>query len=196
MKKIVPKDAILIPDNAKCVFRGVMFDVYQWQQQMFDGSFQTFEMVKRTDNAIIIGVVDDRLAVITEQQPHDRARLTFPGGRVDPTDESMLDAAKREMYEETGYTFDNWRLVDVTQSQPKWERFTPVFLAWGVQVHDEIHLDAGEKITVKLLPFSEVRALIMAKTDYLAEARDLFEPLQSLNDLLALPEFEGQEVDR
>ncbi len=44
-KRTLPKNAILIPDHATCVFRGMLFDVYQWQQEMFDGSIETFEML-------------------------------------------------------------------------------------------------------------------------------------------------------
>jgi hypothetical protein len=35
--------AIKTPKGAKLAFRGVVFDVYQWKQRMFDGSYQTFE---------------------------------------------------------------------------------------------------------------------------------------------------------
>ncbi len=38
-----------IPPNAKRVFKGIIFDVYQWQQKMFDGSKETFEMLKRAN---------------------------------------------------------------------------------------------------------------------------------------------------
>lgn len=36
-----------IPDHAELVFKGVLHDVYQWQQEAFDGSFLTFEAIRR-----------------------------------------------------------------------------------------------------------------------------------------------------
>ena len=38
---------MVIPHNAKKVFNGILFDVYQWKQKMFDNSIKTFEMLKR-----------------------------------------------------------------------------------------------------------------------------------------------------
>ena len=36
-----------IPKNATKVFSGKTFDVYQWEQEMFDGSKKIFEKLKR-----------------------------------------------------------------------------------------------------------------------------------------------------
>jgi len=33
MKKTIPADAVLVPDDAKRVFNGMIFDVYQWPQK-------------------------------------------------------------------------------------------------------------------------------------------------------------------
>ncbi|KKP89624.1 MAG: NUDIX hydrolase [Candidatus Moranbacteria bacterium GW2011_GWC2_37_73] len=38
MKIEKPKSTQLIPEHAKKVFSGTFFDVYQWEQEMFDGS--------------------------------------------------------------------------------------------------------------------------------------------------------------
>lgn len=38
MRKYIPENAKLIPAEAECKFRGELFDVYQWPQEMFDGS--------------------------------------------------------------------------------------------------------------------------------------------------------------
>lgn len=41
-----PKSKQPIPSFAKKVFKGIMFDVYQWQQKMFEGKLETFEKMK------------------------------------------------------------------------------------------------------------------------------------------------------
>ena len=43
-----------IPKNAKCVFTGIVYDVYQWEETNFDGSPATFEAVKRHDSVQVI----------------------------------------------------------------------------------------------------------------------------------------------
>ena len=44
-----PKSSQPIPENAKKVFTGQVFDVYQWEQEMFDGSKATFECKSLND---------------------------------------------------------------------------------------------------------------------------------------------------
>ncbi len=38
MRKYIPDDTILVPRNAELVFSGKVFDVYQWPQELFDGT--------------------------------------------------------------------------------------------------------------------------------------------------------------
>lgn len=196
MKKIIPADAVLVPDSAKCVFRGMIFDVYQWRQKLFDSTEHTFEMLKRTDTVSVICVPDGKILVIDDEQPHLGLRQSFPGGRVDATDITIKSAAEREVLEETGYQFRNWRLIKVWQPYRKMEWFVHVFLAWDVVGKQSPKLDPGEKITVEELDFNTVKSLVMQRTGYLGESSSIFESVGSLNQLLTLPEFSGQTVDR
>lgn len=196
MKKVIPDGAVLIPDQAKRVFEGMIFDVYQWPQKLFDGSEYTFEMLKRTDTVYGICLVDDKILLLNDQQPHLGHKKTFPGGRVDPEDESIETATRREVLEETGYTFKNWRLVRVWQPYTKMEWFVHLWLAWDVVDHQAPMPDAGEKIELTELSLEEVKALIAAKKGHLGETAPLFDQVKSIEELLSLPEFKGQTVDR
>jgi len=80
MKKIVPINAVLIPDSAERVFEGKIYDVYQWPQRLYDGSTATFEMLRRPDTVQTIGVVGDKIIVLNDEQPNRGARLSFVGG--------------------------------------------------------------------------------------------------------------------
>lgn len=195
MKKVIPEDSVLIPDQANLVFEGVIFDVYHWPQTMFDGSEETFEMLKRADTASAICVVDDKILVLDEEQPDSRSRKNFPGGRVDEADTSIIEAAKREVLEETGYSFKNWRLIKVTQPYVKLEWFIHIVLAWGVIDLVTPKTDPGEKISVQSISFYNLKQLVDEKAGYLGESADIFENISSLGDLLDLPEFQGQTVD-
>ncbi len=195
MKKIVPKDVVLIPESAERVFEGQIFDVHQWPQKMFDGSTETFEMLRRPDTMIVIGVVDDKILVVEDEQPHQGAKLGFPAGRAELSDESTLESAKREALEETGYEFSDWRLVEVIQRHKKIEWFTYYYLATGGEKTSEQKLDAGEKISVKLVGLNELKKMIESKQGYLGYVADIFEKVNSIDDLKALPVYEGQEVD-
>src|ERR1035437_4669906 len=122
MKQIVPLDASVIPEKAKCMFAGEIYDTYQWRQELFDGSRATFEMLRRPDTVEVVCLVDDKIIVVNDEQPNRPPKLSFPGGRVD-RDEVISSAAKREVKEETGYEFKQWRLVKVWQPHTKIEWF-------------------------------------------------------------------------
>ncbi len=200
MKKVIPNGSVLVPDNATRVFEGMIFDVYQWPQKLYDGSEFTFEMLKRTDTVSVVCIVDGKVLVIDDEQPHLGLRRSFPGGRVDDEDASIEAAAKREILEETGYTFKDWRLVKVWQPYRKIEWFIYVWLAWNVEDKREPVLVSGEKIEVRRLGFDEVKALVLERNrrndNYLGDSADIFEDLDGVGELLTLPEFQGQEVDR
>lgn len=161
----LPASAHLVPKNARRVFSGQIFDVYQWPQQLFDGSIATFEMLKRPDTVVVIALDDDDTVVVQdEQQPGGISRRgSVPVGRVDASDASVLAAAKREFAEETGLELASWKLLRVTQPEAKIEWFIHTFVACNVTKRGTQHLDAGEQITSRRQPFSEFREGYVAK---------------------------------
>lgn len=59
-----------IPESARKVFDGAVFDVYQWPERLFDGSVATFEMLKGTDSVAVIAVSENGEILYTdEEQP-------------------------------------------------------------------------------------------------------------------------------
>lgn len=161
----LPPSAHLVPAQAHRVFQGQIFDVYQWPQPLFDGTTATFEMLKRPDTVVIIGLDDDDTVITqNEQQPGGISRTGgVPVGRVDQTDASVLIAAQREMREETGLEFRNWRLLHVRQPEAKIEWFIHTFVATEVTHRGAQHLDAGERITVSKQPFADFHAVYTGK---------------------------------
>src|ERR1700739_4821656 len=97
-----------LPADAKMVFKGELFEVWQWGQKMFDGSIATFERLKRQNTVQVVAVVDGKMLIQEQEQP-DSAHpfISLPGGRCDEG-EDELEAAKRELLEETGYVSGDW----------------------------------------------------------------------------------------
>ncbi len=153
----LPKNAHLIPKEAELVFEGNLFDVYQWQQEMFDGSFQTFEMLRRPDATLIIAIDGDQIVLLDEEQPGGIVQNNrLPGGRIEPG-EDPLKGAKRELEEEIGERYSKWALLEVTQPAIKIEWFVYIYVATDkIDTVPTAH-EPGEKIMIKRVSFDEFK---------------------------------------
>lgn len=141
-----------IPPQAKRVFTGKIFNVYQWQQEMFDGTTETFEMLKRPDTTQIIPIVDGKIVVTKEEQPYKGSFVSLAGGRREEG-EDPLSAAKRELLEETGFVSEDWELYKVYEPVTKLDWSIYTYIARDCVKKSEPNLDAGEKIDLEHIDF-------------------------------------------
>ncbi|HEV7424567.1 MAG TPA: NUDIX hydrolase [Candidatus Paceibacterota bacterium] len=142
-----PKSKQPIPPHAKKVFKGVIYDVYHWEQDMYDGSKRTFEKLKRSDTVTVFPVLPDGKIILTKQeQPGtDEPFIGATGGRVDEG-EDILSAAKRELLEESGYEAEEFILWNARHVTKKIDWVVYTFIAKGLKKVADMDLDGGEKI--------------------------------------------------
>lgn len=137
-----------IPEHAKCVFRGVIFDIYQWQQEMYDGTTATFELAVRPSTVVVIPVSGETVYYAEQEQPGKPAFLSLFGGRIDPG-ETPEQTAQRELMEEAGLTAESIEPYFVHSILGKITWNIHYFIARDCVKIAEQNLDGGEKITVK-----------------------------------------------
>lgn len=172
------------------VFKGKIFEVWQWPQIMYDGSTETFEMLRRPDTVVVIAVKDEKIVLTKQSQPNLKNEfLDFPGGRADEG-ETPLESAKREMLEETGMTFKNWKLIDVIQPLHKIEWFIYTFVATVFGDETNTNHDAGEKIEVFTMSFEEIKNIDGERARF---DQGIFSRYATIEELLGAPEYNGQE---
>jgi hypothetical protein len=46
-----------LPSHARLAFKGIMNEVWQWDQKMYDGTTKIFEKIKKQDTVTIIALV-------------------------------------------------------------------------------------------------------------------------------------------
>jgi ADP-ribose pyrophosphatase len=95
-----------LPANAQLVFKGVIFEVWQWEQEMFDGTKETFERIWRSPTVEVIAAVGDKILIEEQSQPDRKNIISLASGRADQGEDVMAEA-KRELLEETGYASDD-----------------------------------------------------------------------------------------
>jgi ADP-ribose pyrophosphatase len=161
-----------LPENAKKVFTGKVFDVYQWEQLQYDGTIKTFEKIKRANTVLIIPItIEGSIIFSHEEQPGKEPFLGFLGGRVE-AGEDPIDAAQRELLEETGYKAEEFVLIDAVQPLSKVEWIVYTYVARGCKKFSGQNLDAGERIELRPVSFDEAVAL-MARNDFADREGDL-----------------------
>lgn len=144
-----------MPENAKKVFSGILFDVYQWEQKQFDGSMKTFEKLSRNDTVGVIAITPDGKFILTRQeQPAMKPFLGTSGGIVDDN-EDVSEAAQRELLEETGYESTDWELYSAVQPTTKIDWAVFIFIARNCKKTREPQPDSGEKVQTLELTFDE-----------------------------------------
>lgn len=136
------------------MFEGIIFDVYQWEQEQFDGSKKTFEKLTRPDTAVIFPVLPDgSILLIEDTQPAQQTYLCPPMGRVEPSDQSPQEAAQRELLEETGYRATELRPLYEFEPHIKIDWLIYAYVGVGLEKSGEPQSDAGERITLHPVSF-------------------------------------------
>jgi 8-oxo-dGTP pyrophosphatase MutT (NUDIX family) len=151
------------PPHAKCVYQNPRHQVWEWDQELYDGSHTLYSCIVREDTAAVIPFLDpDTVLLILESQPgRENPFWDVPGGCVESTERDPLVAAQRELLEETGYRAAVLQQVRTKrfEGMTRFEEF--VFLAKGLTQAQEAHPEAGEKIELRPTPWKDVVALAL-----------------------------------
>ncbi len=129
------------------------------------GAAHDFWILQSGDWCNIVPLTDDGQVVMVRQQRHGIAEetLELPGGMIDPDDASPLEAARRELLEETGYEARELRACGSIAPNPAMQtNRCHTFLARGARHVAELAQDGGEDIEVVLVPAAEIPARIAA----------------------------------
>jgi len=148
------------------IFHGRLLHIFRDVVRLPNGNEVTRELFKHWGAVCIVPLTEDGNIIMERQfrYPLNRVITEIPAGKLDSLEEDRLDAAKRELLEETGITADHWvSLGDFCPAAAySTERIT-MYLATGLH-RGERHLDQDEFLNIKEMPMEEVIKEIMDGT--------------------------------
>jgi len=126
--------------------------------------FDEFYVIEYPTWVNIIASTPEGKYVMVRQYRHGLGEVLVElcAGCAEPGEEPM-EAARRELQEETGYAGGKWRAFDVLAPNASANtNLSHTFIAEGVTLHSEQHLDASEDIAVELYSRDELLSLLRA----------------------------------
>mgnify|MGYP003542720510 FL=1 len=111
----------------------------------------------------IIAITEEGKYVLVQQYRHALGIVEYElcAGTMDTSDKCPMDAAKRELLEETGYAGGEWTELSVLSANPtSMNNLNHTFIAKGVKKVASQHLDETEDIAVHLFSLDELVDLL------------------------------------
>lgn len=143
--------------SSKEVFSGKLLHVYSDRVVLPNGRETGRELIRHNGAVAVVPLLDNG-NVIAERQfryPFGEVVTEIPAGKLDSKDEDHLEAAKRELREETGYEAEEW--IEIGSLRPSVAYTTEViwlYLAKGLK-KGERDLDEDEFLNVFEIPLDE-----------------------------------------
>lgn len=145
------------------IFEGKVLHLVRDTVELPNGKPATREMALHIGAVAIIPLTEDG-KVIAEKQyryPHGRVFLEIPAGKLDSRDEIPLEAAKRELREETGAIAEKYTyLGKLIPSPAVLSEVIHLYLAEGL-TFGERELDDDEFLDVTEIPLEELYKMVL-----------------------------------
>ena len=145
------------------IFHGVALHVVRDKILLPDGSSSVREISLHNGAAAVLPLLSDGRVIMVRQYryAHGRVMLEIPAGKLDTADEPHLDAAKRELIEETGAVAETYTyLGSIAPSPALLNEVIHIYMAENISI-GESHLDTGEFLDVELFDLEELHRMVM-----------------------------------
>lgn len=152
--------------DSQLLYDGVIVHLYKDNITLPNGNPGIREVVRLIGAVAVVPVTEDGEIIIEKQfrYPMNQVVTEIPAGKLDSKEEDPLEAAKRELREETGYTADEWIFMGTYVPSPAYcDEEIGLYLAKGLHKGEQ-DLDEDEFLNVEKAPLDSLIAEVMRGT--------------------------------
>ena len=146
------------------IFKGQILHVVRDTVSLPNGEVATREMCLHVGAVAVLPLLSDGRVVMERQfrYPHGRVFFEIPAGKLNFKGEDPLDAASRELREETGAVAQKYTLLGELDTTPALiDEKIHLYLAEDI-TFGERELDSDEFLDVELIPLRELVSMVMS----------------------------------
>ena len=145
------------------VYEGKLVKVNRLEVTLPDGKGAVREAVRHPGASAIVPVDGMGNVTLVRQYraPIAQVLLEIPAGKLDYKGEDRLEAARRELREETGLTAENWvHLTDIVTAPGFCDEVISIYLAIGLAAGED-EPDEDEFLNVEYIPLSDAADMVL-----------------------------------
>ena len=150
--------------DEESIYEGKIVHLHLMRVTLPSGKPGIREIVRHVNASAVVAVDENNNVLLVRQfrAPMGRVTCEIPAGKLDSPQEDPLEAARRELSEETGYQAEHWvKLTDMISSPGFCDEVISIFLATGL-TRGVAHPDDDEFLGLVRMPFDEAIARAQA----------------------------------
>lgn len=144
------------------IAKGAIIDYYQDTMQIPNGNVVKWDLIDHKGAAAVVPVLEDGRLLMVRQYRNalERYTLEIPAGGLNGRDEPTVEAAARELQEETGYRCEKPELLTSIYTTVAFcNEKIDIYLAKGLTKGDQ-HLDEDEYVEVEAWSLEDLKKMI------------------------------------
>ncbi len=150
--------------RGETVYSGKILTVQEDFVGLPDGNEARREVVRHNGACCVVAIDDDKNLLLVRQFRYalNKQLLELPAGKLDVIGESPLDAAKRELLEETGFKANSWLDLGSIYPSPGYcDEVIYLYVATNLTKVGNLSLDEGEFLQVEKYSLDDISEKIL-----------------------------------
>ncbi|NOU97639.1 NUDIX domain-containing protein [Paenibacillus sp. LMG 31456] len=146
--------------SSQPIFQGRVVSLQVDTVRLPNGETATREIIRHPGAVAVLALIEDRMLVVEQyRKALGKSQVEIPAGKLEP-EEDLVEAAKRELEEETGYRAESLKHLSSFYTSPG---FADEILHLYVAEHlekGEVHLDEDEFLDCESITLEQAQQYI------------------------------------